>query len=135
MNTDEVIKILRCNKTVKRPEHCKRINCKALTSHGGCADWIAKIQVADAVEKLQRENDALREANRWIPVTESVPENNDYKSYLIKTKNSYGIAGKDKAGWFSYYTKGTDHPIEKAYFHSVSHWRPLTAPPEQEITK
>lgn len=76
-------------------------------------------------EELQRENDALREANRWIPVTEREPDDEDYTEKLVVTFEGYVTCATHVFGW----RDGSDSSI------NITHWRPLPAPPEQEVTK
>ena len=85
----------------------------------------------DQIAELTAEVNRLTEAQRWIPVTERLPDAKEFTEYLIKIKGGHGVACKDENGFFRFITKGVNHPIEKAHFHSVTHWMPLPAAPEE----
>lgn len=76
---------------------------------------IAEIErLKDVLDTLRAENELLREANRWIPVSERLPDSTDwylcYDGHYVYTERF--IWARD---WRSART--------------VTHWRPLPAPP------
>lgn len=71
----------------------------------------------------------LKEAELWIPVEEMPKEQSDIE-YLLRLKGGYAVGHYDGRRWFRYCTRGVEYPIEKSYYHSVTHWRPLPKPPE-----
>ena len=91
-------------------------------------------QAANAIERLCIENDCLsedvtdlvRELNKqkWIPVTERLPEQND--PVLVVTK--YMSIGIDRLEGMVF-----DKPdFRKLGVDSVTHWMPLPEPPKEE---
>lgn len=68
---------------------------------------------------------ALREANRWIPVSERLPE----AGVPVLVMSRYWCANPFVARLHNEYWEG--EPILSRP-ESVTHWRPLPAPPEQE---
>jgi hypothetical protein len=93
-----------------------------------------KITSAPTVDEIQescRELLALRQANRWIPVSERLP--GDRKPVMVFTvglsepngirMSSYDVSQPASMYWHGFLMgKGA----------GVSHWRPLPAPPESK---
>ena len=80
--------------------------------------------------RLRAELDAERERNRWIPVSEKLPE--DEENVLVNITEVDGSPVID----FGYYTPGNNafEGWQTNYFMAfgkVTHWRPLPEPPEQ----
>ena len=70
MTGQEIVQALRCC-----ANDCERDECPALKIHGAAA--CMEMMCEDAVhliERLTAENAALREKQRWIPVTERLPK-------------------------------------------------------------
>ena len=67
MTSEEIVKALR---HCKFGEPCDRC---PVVSDQNCVDVMHKC-AADLIERLTAENVALREKQRWIPVTERMPE-------------------------------------------------------------
>lgn len=66
MTDKEIVQALRCCASGESEEECP------FTKKYGC-DGCPKVS-ADLIERLTAENAALREKQRWIPVTERLPE-------------------------------------------------------------
>ena len=66
MTDKEIVQALRCCASGESEEECP------FTKKYGC-DGCPKVS-ADLIERLTAENAALREKQRWIPVTERMPE-------------------------------------------------------------
>lgn len=66
MTDKEIVQALRCCASGESEEECP------FTEKYGC-DGCPKVS-ADLIERLTDENAALREKQRWIPVTERLPE-------------------------------------------------------------
>lgn len=79
-----------------------------------------------ATAELKAELQQAREANRWIPVGERLPEIHDVVLIAVRNR-SQAREGylTEKNEWRVW---GGVYP----YFTAVTHWRPLPTPPEQE---
>ena len=69
------------------------------------------------IKELEAELAALREANRWIPVSERLPENGQEILALGRSKTV--------DNWLFY------QAVEGVFRMEYTHWRPLPEPPEQ----
>ena len=69
------------------------------------------------IESLEKENAALREAQRWIPVSERLPE--DGIEVLVYESEDSSIYSACK-----WYDEWNGFPGER-----ITHWMPLPAPP------
>ena len=79
------------------------------------------IGAADRLEALEKELAALREQQRWIPVTERLPEG--MKPVIVCRSGERVQHGyKDVGDWWKVY--GTR--VKK-----VTHWMPLPEPPKE----
>ena len=79
------------------------------------------LYLLDIVERQAREIDRLKEENRWIPVTERLPDKKGVYQWWDRASNIY-------------------HPIYSCYFNpgkpknwygTATHWRPLPKGPEE----
>ena len=85
-------------------------------------DGTGKIYSEEAVQTLQAEIERLREAQRWIPVSERLPEtrgfyicsNVDRETKKVFVEERFFIGG-----------------IWDVYFSDVTHWMPLPQPPQE----
>ena len=107
------------------PEY-KYVNCLTCEARGPYADIGADaILLWNAASNAQE-----RERNRWIPVSEKLPE--DEENVLVNITEVDGSPVID----FGYYTPGNNafEGWQTNYFMAfgkVTHWRPLPEPPEQ----
>ena len=103
-----------------------RARCEeTLTGH-----WLtaipASVQLAkEDVPALLAEVERLREAQRWIPVSERYPPPCQYVHVSFGgVGESIATAGVDKKSWMS--RDGVFHA-----WKAVTHWKPLSALPEE----
>ena len=83
----------------------------------------------DEVERLQAENAALREAQRWIAVGAKLPK---WSNYVMAVWNSEGVAWVGEA-FYNATTKLFETSFDQSTDHAITHWQPLpTAPQEGE---
>lgn len=73
--------------------------------------------------------DAQPTVDRWIPVTERLPE--DKKDVLAVVRYRNGTAGVNQ-GWYSYLNEQWCIGIFETNA-PVTHWMPLPEPPKEEI--
>ena len=78
---------------------------------------------ADRLEELETELSKLKEQQRWIPVTERLPEDDD--DVLIMSSGSISM------GYYSVYNEYWADYIN-VYNSDVTHWMPLPEPPKEE---
>jgi len=88
----------------------------------GGATEAAKTDLDNLVSKLNSRVTELEAAQRWIPVSERLPERDGY--YLIT--NSYTSLGYFFDGVWRY---SPIHPNNQAAF-PVTHWMPIPEPPD-----
>lgn len=83
-------------------------------------NWLSPYEAAG----LKAENARLKEANRWIPISESLPDHNDYVLVLklYEPKNKLYVSTDWYAGgvW------------QGSFEDKVIAWRPMPEPPEVE---
>jgi hypothetical protein len=134
MDYDELKKAIKLCIDEKSPiSRCEK--CK-YDSGEGSADCLNRIMAdaADALTALTADNaslraqlDELKEANRWVPVTERLPEDSNHVIVMLKRgRVDFGYYDTAKEEWWDKYDDG---------LMSVSHWRPLPSAPEQETGK
>jgi hypothetical protein len=81
----------------------------------------------DEWKKMARELIALREANRWIPVSEILPEWGDF--VLVIVNNAVEILDPPcTIGWIDEHGRWQG----ELTMLNVTHWRPLPPAPERE---
>lgn len=81
---------------------------------------------ADTIEKLSQELVRLREANRWMPTGERLPEQG--QQVLCYAKNDNGQTGID-VDWRSCMNGNFGAAVSAGM--EVTHWRPLPEPPKE----
>ena len=85
MTDKEIVQALRC---------CAEGECKDCAMHEDkqrCQENLLE-KAADLIERLTAENAALREKQRWIPVTERLPEKQAWYHVAIRDKKTMRIA-------------------------------------------
>ena len=112
MTEKEIVQALRCMATRDERRDCEIAKRSPL----GCVECTRSYirDAAAAIERLTAENAALREKQRWIPVTEKTPEY-DMPQLALNADGDALIANYAYGEWFD--TWGQD--VE------VTHWMPL----------
>lgn len=85
MTEKEIVQALRC---CQFGEPCDR--CPVVRDQN-CVDVMHKC-AADLIERLTAENAALREKQRWIPVTERMPEKQAWYHVAIRDKKTMRVS-------------------------------------------
>jgi hypothetical protein len=137
MNEKEIVKALRCcAKGLGHDDACE--NCKV----GEIQDRREYIEFAAAnmIERLTAENAALREKQRWIPVTERLPDERDAVIILLKDGQVFRGEIRERIAlpewWYFYDASDTDmdmlgvmYPLfnDELWLHEnpVVAWMPL----------
>jgi hypothetical protein len=91
----------------------------------------------EAADKYHLERNQLREENRWIPVSERLPRDIINKVNVL-CKNGYvGFGHYEKfhetAIWYNLESQKpfADWDLEDCETYEVTHWMPLSQPPEK----
>lgn len=140
MQTVEIVKALRACASIgwSGCSFCQREELAA--GEVGCADAL-KLSAADRLEELldrcaryAEEIAVLRERQRWFPVTERLPETEDFVLAVVNGKPTESITLVDSIeiasfmrdeGWFLGMYPEWEDP-------KVTHWMPLPPAPEVE---
>ena len=82
--------------------------------------------VREWLKEKEAEIDRLKAERRWIPVSEAIPENDEYYPVIIKG-HMYSSACQCDGhnNWYRYDMYGYRQ-------ERVTHWMPLPLPPEEE---
>jgi hypothetical protein len=121
-------------------------------------DMEQDLYIANArIAVLEAELDRLKEANRWIPVTEGLPEEHDPTIKMHKESHmefctvlAVGLFRGCECGNPAVYIANrmrlkktginyidseikTEDWVWSAPFQSVTHWRPLPEPPKEDL--
>lgn len=142
MTDKEIVQALRCcAKGLGHDDACE--NCKV----GEIQDRREYIEFAAAnvIERLTAENAALREKQRWIPVTERLPDERDAVIILLKDGQVFRGEIRERIAlpewWYFYDASDTDmdmlgvmYPLfdDGLWLHEnpVVAWMPLPEAPE-----
>lgn len=141
MTRQEIAQALRCISTpgdhTSNCEQCPYWKTEQLTAEQkeklGVDTWtscdIDKVgtDAADLIERLTAENAVLREKQRWIPVTERLPERDVqvlgwYKDNPF-SQYRHEVVAWNGNGWVFVYAH--------RYVTNVTHWMPLPEAPEE----
>lgn len=114
MKETDIVQALRC---------CAEGECKDCAMHEDkqrCQENLLD-KAAEAIERLTAENAALREKQRWIPVTERLPERDVqvlgwYKDNPF-SQYRHEVVAWNGNGWVFVYAH--------RYVTNVTHWMPL----------
>lgn len=123
MKETDIVQALRC---------CAEGECKDCAMHEDkqrCQENLLA-KAAEAIERLTAENAALREKQRWIPVTERFPERDVqvlgwYKDNPF-SQYRHEVVAWNGNGWVFVYAH--------RYVTNVTHWMPLPKAPEEGDT-
>ena len=124
MTPAEIVKSLRCCAEIGECEKCP-IDAEATWDDCRKRD----VEAADMIESLTAENAALREKQRWIPVTERMPEvwRNDETKELV----NYMIYSPDFGVDIGNYHAKAKKWLCMALPCTVTYWMPLPEAPEE----
>ena len=141
MTDKEIVQALRCTSTPGSlhedctgcPYYRKEKLDAELKEKLGVDTWpscdVNKVgmDAADLIERLTAENAALREKQRWIPVTERLPERDVqvlgwYKDNPF-SQYRHEVVAWNGNGWVFVYAH--------RYVTNVTHWMPLPEAPEE----
>ena len=126
MTDKETMMSLRCcAKGLGHDDACE--NCKV----GEIQDRREHIEFAAAnvIERLTAENAALREKQRWIPVTERLPER-DVQVLGWYKDNPFSQYRPEVVAWNG---NGWVFVYAHRYVTKVTHWMPLPEAPEVDL--
>ena len=144
MTSQEIVRALRCcAKGLGHDDACE--NCKAGETQNR-REYI-EFAAANAIERLTAENAALREKQRWIPVTERLPDERDAVIILLKDGQVFRGEIRKRIAlpewWYFYDASDTDmdmlgvmYPLfdDGLWLHEnpVVAWMPLPEVPDEE---
>lgn len=104
MTNEEIVQALRCCASGESEGEC------SFTEKYGC-DGCPKVS-ADLIERLTAENAALREKQRWIPVTERLPDERNAVIILLKDGQVFRGEIRERIAlpewWYFYDASDTD---------------------------
>ena len=123
MTGKEIVQALRC---------CAEGECKDCAMHEDkqrCQENLLD-KAAEAIERLTAENAALREKQRWIPVTERLPER-DVQVLGWYKDNPFSQYRPEVVAWNG---NGWVFVYAHRYVTNVTHWMPLPEAPEDGDT-
>ena len=99
-------------------------DCQLYGKEISCVETLCKYALA-LIERLTAENAALREKQRWIPVTERLPENDGRVLAYCKDRMIHDM----KWSWVQ--DEWFDKVSGNRFFEGfVTHWTPLPEAPE-----
>ena len=124
MKETDIVHALRC---------CAEGECKDCAMHEDkqrCQENLLN-KAAESIERLTAENAALREKQRWIPVTERLPERDVqvlgwYKDNPF-SQYRHEVVAWNGNGWVFVYAH--------RYVTNVTHWMPLPGAQEEHNGK
>lgn len=123
MKETDIVQALRC---------CAEGECKDCAMHEDtqrCQENLLD-KAAEAIERLTDENAALREKQRWIPVTERLPER-DVQVLGWYKDNPFSQYRPEVVAWNG---NGWVFVYAHRYVTNVTHWVPLPKAPEDGDT-
>ena len=123
MKETDIVQALRC---------CAEGECKDCAMHEDkqrCQENLLD-KAAEAIERLTAENTALREKQRWIQVTERLPER-DVQVLGWYKDNPFSQYRPEVVAWNG---NGWVFVYAHRYVTNVTHWMPLPKAPEDGDT-
>lgn len=121
MKNKEIVQALRCISTVCSATDRDCLKCGYFRKWFGCDADRLSTDAADLIERLTAENAALREKQRWVLVTERLPEKQQRVIVRCKTVGT-------TVGWIMFGEWVTDLGPGCG---EVTHWMPLPEAPEE----
>ena len=122
MTGKELVQALRCCKFGLPCEKCPVVGKK------DCFEEV-NTAAAELIERLTAENAALREKQRWIPVTERMPER-DVQVLGWYKDNPFSQYRPEVVAWNG---NGWVFVYAHRYVTNVTHWMPLPEAPEVDL--
>ena len=109
MTDKEIIQALRCcAKGLGHDDECENCNVGEIQDRREYIEFAA----ANVIEHLTAENAALREKQRWIPVTERLPDERDAAIILLKDGQVFRGEIRERIAlpewWYFYDASDTD---------------------------
>lgn len=108
----EIVQALRCISTVCSATDRDCLKCGYFRKWFGCDADRLSTDAADLIERLTAENAALREKQRWIPVTERLPDERDAVIILLKDGQVFRGEIRERIAlpewWYFYDASDTD---------------------------
>lgn len=92
------------------------------------------LNVSNKLEKAEERIAELEEQQRWIPVSERLPEKDDYYSVAFRLPSNLYITDVYyyiSATEYKWFTRNDAYRIA-TFFDRVTHWRPKPQPPKEE---
>ena len=120
MTGKEIVQDLRCCKFGVPCEKCPVVGKK------DCFEEV-NTAAAELIERLTAENTVLREKQRWIPVTERLPER-DVQVLGWYKDNPFSQYRPEVVAWNG---NGWVFVYAHRYVTNVTHWMPLPEAPEE----
>ena len=99
--------------------------------HGQLADWLNELKVLrEKIQTLLKK----QEADKWIPVTERLPEDDDYKAFSYYEDGAVLYCTKDGKIGFGWYYESTREWANEDDISpgEVIAWRPLPEPYQED---
>lgn len=143
MTEKKIVQALRCcAKGFGRDDACENCKVGEIQDRRECIELAA----ANVIERLTAERDALREKQRWIPVTERLPDERDAAIILLKDGQVFRGEIRERIElpewWYFYDASDTDmdmlgvmYPLfdDELWLHEnqVVAWMPLPEKPEE----
>ena len=142
MTNKEIVQALRCcAKGLGHDDACENCKVGEIQNRREYIEFAA----ANAIERLTAENAALREKQRWIPVTERLPDERDAAIILLKDGQVFRGEIRERIAlpewWYFYDASDTDmdmlgvmYPLfdDGLWMHEnpVVAWMPLPSAPK-----
>lgn len=121
---------------VRSLRHCSTTDCVDCPAckygtHLGCVERLVA-DAADLIERLTAERDALREKQRWIPVTERMPETGVpvLVNYIGTDELPHADGVVAWTDWGALWWEGSLVDSESEVTVPITHWMPLPEAPE-----
>lgn len=150
LKPEELVKALR-DCAVYHGVLCNELGCEFVNEGAGVCRDVLNFTAAEIIERDQKEIDELREKQRWIPVTERLPEERELVNVVwvnrvpepyyekIKGVPFSGTACFFGGRWYwdspivldllSEYGKDDPDLVDDAV--DITHWMPLPEPPKE----